>query len=97
MRVLEEMGRSTIYQLERGGKAPNMIDMIKELQRRTQDDHSRYIILAWPDKKQINSFFVYEERTFNLLHDLSHIQRYLLNIVRTKNIHLAKYNSDSEQ
>ena len=40
-----------------GGKIPNIIQMMEELDRRTQEDLSRDVIAVWHDESQMNKFF----------------------------------------
>ena len=40
-----------------GGRVPDVIDMMKELDRRTQDDLLRDVIAVWHDESQMNKFF----------------------------------------
>lgn len=40
-----------------GGRVPDVIDMMKELDNRTQDDLSREVIAVWHDESQMNKFF----------------------------------------
>jgi hypothetical protein len=41
-----------------GGKAPFVIDMMKELHRRTVEDEERQVIAVWHDESQMNKFFI---------------------------------------
>jgi len=41
-----------------GGRVPYVIDMIKELDRRTMDDLDRDVIAVWHDESQMNKFFI---------------------------------------
>ena len=40
-----------------GGRMPEVIDMMEELDRRTQDDLKRDMIAKWHDESQMNKFF----------------------------------------
>lgn len=40
-----------------GGRVPDVIDMMKELDNRTQDDLSREVVAVWHDESQMNKFF----------------------------------------
>ena len=41
-----------------GGKVPEVIGMMAELDRRTKDDETRDTIAVWHDESQMNKFFV---------------------------------------
>ena len=41
-----------------GGKVPFVIDMMKELHRRTVEDEERQVIAVWHDESQMNKFFI---------------------------------------
>lgn len=40
-----------------GGRVPDVIGMMRELDRRTQDDLSKDVIAIWHDESQMNKFF----------------------------------------
>lgn len=50
-----------------GGKVPHVIDMIKELQKRTEDDLSRKVIAIWHDESHMNKFFSERRDEVNVL------------------------------
>jgi hypothetical protein len=82
-----------------GGKVPHVIDMMKELQRRTQDDLSRDVIATWHDESHLNKF--YSERV-NDVHILGPSFAYpeLFSDYCSfdpKIVHLAKENSKYHQ
>lgn len=41
-----------------GGKVPDVLDMIGELDSRTKDDLSREVIAVWHDESHLNKFFI---------------------------------------
>ena len=51
-----------------GGRVPDVIDMMKELDRRTQDDLSRDVIAIWHDESQMNKFFSERRNDVHVLH-----------------------------
>jgi hypothetical protein len=57
--ITEEDDVSTYWQgCLWGGRVPYVIDMIKELDRRTMDDLDRDVIAVWHDESQMNKFFI---------------------------------------
>ena len=50
-----------------GGRVPDVIDMMKELDRRTQDDLSRDVIAIWHDESQMNKFFAERREDVHIL------------------------------
>lgn len=50
-----------------GGKVPEVIDMIKELDRRTTDDEFRGVIAQWHDESQMNKFFLENKENVHTL------------------------------
>lgn len=50
-----------------GGRVPDVIDMMKELDNRTQDDLSREVIAVWHDESQMNKFFAERRDDVNVL------------------------------
>lgn len=82
-----------------GGKVPDVIDMMKELQKRTEDDLSRNVIAVWHDESHLNKF--YSERVDDV-HILSPSFAYpelfseYCNF-EPKIVHLAKENSKYHQ
>ena len=51
-----------------GGRMPEVIDMIEELDRRTQDDLKRDVIAKWHDESQMNKFFSERRLDVKVLH-----------------------------
>lgn len=82
-----------------GGKVPQVIDMMKELDRRTQDDETRDIIAKWHDESHLNKYFVDNKP---LVHTLSPSYAYPEVFSSSCNfepkiIHLAKDNLTYQQ
>jgi hypothetical protein len=50
-----------------GGKVPFVIDMMKELHRRTVEDEGRQVIAVWHDESQMNKFFIENKSEVNTL------------------------------
>lgn len=40
-----------------GGRVPDVIDMMEELQKRTEDDLSRNVVAIWHDESHLNKFY----------------------------------------
>ena len=51
-----------------GGKVPEVIGMMAELDRRTKDDETRDTIAVWHDESQMNKFFSEHRSDVNVLH-----------------------------
>ena len=51
-----------------GGKVPEVIGMMAELDRRTKDDETRDTIAVWHDESQMNKFFSERRSDVNVLH-----------------------------
>tara|TARA_B100001142_G_scaffold136269_1_gene137703 strand:- start:11874 stop:12590 length:717 start_codon:yes stop_codon:yes gene_type:complete len=57
--ITEEDDVSTYWQgCLWGGRVPYVIDMIRELDRRTMNDLDRDVIAVWHDESQMNKFFI---------------------------------------
>ena len=41
-----------------GGKVPEVIDMVKELDSRTDEDHDKDVIAQWHDESHLNKFYI---------------------------------------
>tara|TARA_B100001175_G_C19493416_1_gene633892 strand:- start:409 stop:1128 length:720 start_codon:yes stop_codon:yes gene_type:complete len=41
-----------------GGKLPQVLDMVKELDSRTDEDHDKDIIAQWHDESHLNKFYI---------------------------------------
>ena len=41
-----------------GGKLPHVLDMVKELDSRTDEDHDKDIIAQWHDESHLNKFYI---------------------------------------
>ena len=41
-----------------GGKLPHVLDMVKELDSRTDEDHDKDIVAQWHDESQMNKFYI---------------------------------------
>ena len=50
-----------------GGRVPDVIEMIEELDNRTQDDLSREVIAVWHDESQMNKFFAQRRNDVHVL------------------------------
>ena len=78
-----------------GGRVPEVLDMMKELDRRTQDDLRNDVIAKWHDESQMNKFFAERRSKVHVLHPAyafpedfsSHCQ------FEPKIVHLSKDNS----
>ena len=51
-----------------GGRVPEVIDMMKELDRRTQEDLKKDVIAKWHDESQMNKFFSERRIDVKVLH-----------------------------
>lgn len=78
-----------------GGKVPDVIDMMKELQRRTQDDLSRDVIAVWHDESQMNKFFCERREDVHVLESSFAYPEVFAQYCEfePKIVHLAKDNS----
>ena len=78
-----------------GGRVPEVLDMMKELDRRTQEDLRNDVIAKWHDESQMNKFFAERRSKVHVLHPAyafpedfsSHCQ------FEPKIVHLSKDNS----
>lgn len=50
-----------------GGKVPDVLDMMKELDKRTKDDLSRNVIAVWHDESHLNKYFIENKNIVNVL------------------------------
>ena len=50
-----------------GGKVPEVIDMVKELDRRTKEDLSKDIVAVWHDESHLNKFYIDNFESVNIL------------------------------
>jgi hypothetical protein len=50
-----------------GGKVPEVLEMIDELQNRTNKDLENNIIAVWHDESHINKFFIEQKENVNIL------------------------------
>ena len=41
-----------------GGKLPHVLDMVKELDSRTDEDHDKDVIAQWHDESHLNKFYI---------------------------------------
>lgn len=82
-----------------GGKVPHVIDMMKELQRRTQDDLSRDVIAVWHDESQMNKFFAERREDVHILGPSFAYPEVFSQYCdfEPKIVHLAKDNSQYQQ
>lgn len=78
-----------------GGKVPNVIDMIEELQERTKDDLSRDVIAIWHDESHMNKFFAERRDEVNVLNPSFAYPEIFSDYCNfeSKIVHLAKDNS----
>jgi hypothetical protein len=82
-----------------GGKVPQVIDMMEELDRRTKDDETRDIIAKWHDESHLNKYYTENK---SLVHTLSSSYAYPEVFSSACNfppkiVHLAKDNSSYQQ
>lgn len=82
-----------------GGKVPHVIDMMKELQRRTHDDLSRDVIAVWHDESQMNKFFAERREDVHILGPSFAYPEVFSQYCdfEPKIVHLAKDNSQYQQ
>ena len=50
-----------------GGKVPDVLDMIEELDDRVNKDLDNNVIAVWHDESHINKFFIEEKERVNIL------------------------------
>lgn len=50
-----------------GGKVPYVLDMVRELDKRTMNDYDRDVIAVWHDESQMNKFFSERREDINVL------------------------------
>jgi len=82
-----------------GGRVPDVIDMMEELDRRTKDDESRDVIAVWHDESQMNKFFAERPDDVHVLgpsYAYPEIFAQYCNF-EPKIVHLAKDNSQYQQ
>jgi hypothetical protein len=82
-----------------GGRVPDVIDMMRELDRRTQDDLSRDVIAVWHDESQMNKFFSERREDVHILGPSFAYPEVFSEYCNfdPKIIHLAKDNSKYQQ
>ena len=82
-----------------GGKVPQVIEMMEELDRRIKDDETRDTIAIWHDESQLNKYFIENKSS---VHTLSSSYAYPEVFSSSCNfepkiVHLAKDNSKYQQ
>ena len=50
-----------------GGKVPDILNMMEELDKRTKDDLSREVVAVWHDESHLNKFFIENKDSVNVL------------------------------
>lgn len=82
-----------------GGKVPYVIDMMQELEKRTQDDLSRDVIALWHDESQMNKFFTERREDVHILKPSFAYPEVFSQYCdfEPKIVHLAKDNSKYQQ
>lgn len=82
-----------------GGKVPEVVEMMKELSRRTQDDLSRDVIAVWHDESHMNKFFAERFDDVNILSPSFAYPEVFSDYCNfePKIVHLAKDNSKYQQ
>jgi hypothetical protein len=82
-----------------GGKVPYVIEMLEELDRRTQDDLDRDVIAQWHDESQMNKFFAERREDVHVLPSsfaYPEVFSQYCNF-KPKIVHLAKNNSEYQK
>ena len=82
-----------------GGRVPDVIDMMIELDRRTQDDLTKDVIAIWHDESQMNKFFAERREDVHVLGPSFAYPEVFSQYCNfePKIVHLAKDNSKYQQ
>ena len=79
-----------------GGRMDVVINLVKELDRRTKVDEANGIVAVWHDESHINKYFIENKRLVNTLHPQFAYPEVFKSMLEwePKIVHLAKENSE---